>query len=94
MIDIVRPPINTITASQAMILQFNPKKWYWTATDGRIYGSEKNDYVYSYDAGYLAFLAKNGAITPWPQDAFGKQTTAALAAVLAQYNIFLPASFV
>jgi hypothetical protein len=68
---------------------FTPLDWYWLAKDGRTYSSARNALVYSYDSAYLAFVAKHGGITPWPVDANGQQTTAALQAVMSQYGITL-----
>jgi hypothetical protein len=61
--------------------------WYWKASDGRVYSSKRSALVYPYDSGYLAFVAKYGAASPWPIDAQGKQTNQALADVLAAYGI-------
>lgn len=69
------------------LINFTPNDWYWLAQDGRIYSSARGMLVYAYDTPYLAFLAKYGNVTPWPVDADGQQTTAALAAVLAGYGI-------
>lgn len=69
---------------------FNPLDWYWLASDGRIYSSKRNILVYTYDSPYLSFLAINGGTTPWPTDGSGKQTTAAMQAVMTPYGIVLP----
>ena len=68
---------------------YNPLDWYWLASDGRIYASARNALVYHYDSGFLAFTARNGGCPPWPTDINGKQTTAALQAVMSQYGITL-----
>jgi len=74
-------------------MTYTPLNWYWAASDGvRVYASARNALVYHYDTGYLAFLATNGMATPWPVDANGQQTTAALQAVVGQYGITLPFS--
>ncbi len=65
---------------------FTPLDWYWLASDGRIYSSGRNALVFPYDTGYLTFLARSGGATPWPTDANGQQTTAALQAVLSYYG--------
>jgi hypothetical protein len=66
-----------------------PLDWYWTASDGqRIYSSARNALVYPYDTAYLAFVAAHGT-PPWPIDANGQQTTAAMQAVMSQYGITL-----
>ena len=70
---------------------FDSSDWHWRADDGRIYSSRKNALVYLYDSGYLAFVARHGgAATPWPRDAQGNQTTAALQAVVGPYGITIP----
>jgi hypothetical protein len=69
---------------------YTPLNWYWLAKDGRIYSSFKNALVYSYDTGYLAFLAQYGAASPWPTDISGAQTTASLQTTMTQYSIVLP----
>jgi hypothetical protein len=71
-------------------IQYTPLSWCWLATDGRIYSSARNALVYPYDPTYLAFVAQNGAASPWPVDVSGKQTTASMQAVMAQYQIVLP----
>jgi len=76
----------------ALILTFNPMDWYWLNQDGRIYSSKRNALVYSYDSAYLAFVAANGGVSPWPIDINGLQTTAALQAVVGNYGITLPFS--
>ena len=66
---------------------FNPADWYWITKTGGVYSSARNAYVYSYDFAYLAFVARSGAASPWPIDANGQQTSAALADVLSFYGI-------
>ena len=66
---------------------FNPADWYWIAKTGRTYSSARNAFVYPYDFAYLAFVAKNGAASPWPIDASGQQTSASLVEVLSFYGI-------
>jgi len=61
--------------------------WYWLASDGRIYSSARNALVYSYDSAYLAFVAKHGGCTPWPGDANGQQTMAAMQDVMSPYGV-------
>lgn len=76
--------------SVTSFITFNPNDWYWTAKDGRIYSSKRNLLVYSYDTLYLLFVQNNGGSTPWPADANGVQSTAALQVVVGQYGITLP----
>ncbi len=66
--------------------------WFWKASDGRIYSSKRNALVYSYDSAYLAFVTQHGGCTPWPLDASGVQTTAAMQAVMTPYGVTLPFS--
>lgn len=77
-------------ASVQGITPYTPLAWYWTATDGRVYSSAKNALVYTYDSGYLTFIATNGGAKPWPVDANGKQTTASMQSVMSQFGIVLP----
>ena len=60
---------------------------YWIANNGSIYSASRNALVHANDAGYLAFVAANGAAPPWPTDINGKQTSASLAAVLSFYGL-------
>jgi len=73
-----------------MFVFFTPLDWYWTAKDGRIYSSARNVLVYTYDSAYVAFVTKVGGAPPWPVDASGVQTTAAMQAVMTPYGITLP----
>ena len=65
----------------------NLADWYWKANDGRVYSSKRSALIYPYDSGYLAFVAKYGAASPWPIDAQGNQTNQALREVLSAYGI-------
>jgi hypothetical protein len=66
---------------------FTPANWYWIAANGRIYSSARSAIVYPEDAGYRAFIAVHGAVTPWPVDGNGNQTADALKELLAHYGI-------
>jgi hypothetical protein len=68
---------------------FTPANWYWIARNGSIYSSARNTLVTSWDPAYVAFVAQNGGTTPWPNDSSGNQTSAAMAAILSMYNIFV-----
>jgi hypothetical protein len=71
---------------------YDPRSWYWTAADGRIYSGGRNALVFGTDPGYLAFTQTVGGTTPWPADTSGAQTAAALQEVLTPYGIVLPFS--
>ncbi|MNE19376.1 hypothetical protein D3C80_1124540 [compost metagenome] len=65
---------------------FDPKDWYWTAEDGRIFSSAREAIVED-DAEFLEWAALGNAPTPWPRDDNGVQSEAALDAVLLPYGI-------
>jgi hypothetical protein len=65
---------------------YNPANWYWAGEpDGRsapiIYSATQGKVVAATDAAYEAWAATN-APTPWPKDATGVVTAAALDEVL------------
>ena len=59
------------------------------AADGRIYSSAKQAIVDEKDKDFVAWKAAGNLPTPWPKDGEGKETNAALAAVLAPYSLRL-----
>ncbi|MCJ8142981.1 hypothetical protein MKI84_08630 [Ancylobacter sp. A5.8] len=67
---------------------YDPRRWFWTAEDGRVYSSAAGGLVASDDVAYEAAVAA-GLWTPWPRDDAGKQTEAALQEVLAPYGLYL-----
>lgn len=71
-------------------IQFNPLNWFWTASDGRVYSSAKNNLIIPWDFAYVSFLNAQGGITPWPVDTLGKQTTAAMQVIMTPLGIILP----
>lgn len=68
------------------MLSFDPFHWYWLAEDGRVYSSASQSLVDDDDAGYSEWSVENHA-TPWPRDAEGNQTDAALQDVLSEYGL-------
>jgi Domain of unknown function (DUF4376) len=67
-----------------------PYDWYWLADDKRVFASARQVIVTDTDPAYLAWIAIPGNLaTPWPYDAAGNQTEAALQVVLAPYNLFV-----
>lgn len=66
-----------------------PRDWYWTAEDGRIFGSVRQAAVEADDPAYAAWLAEGRAPTAWPRDDQGDQTDEALQAVLRPYGLFV-----
>lgn len=68
---------------------YNPYDWYWLADDGRVFASARQTIVGTGDAQYMAWTGAGNTPTPWPRDAAGDQTTAALQAVLTPYNLFV-----
>ena len=71
-----------------MPFHFNPSDWYWLASDGRLWSSRAASLVSASDATYVAWLAAGNAPTPWPADASGAQTTAALQDVLSPLGLW------
>jgi hypothetical protein len=74
---------------------YNPANWYWIGqpvgqSSAIIYSSASHAVVQPTDAGYVSFLANVGPATPWPQDATGAVTVAALDAVLVNASIPQP----
>lgn len=65
---------------------FDPKDWYWTAEDGRIFSSARQTSVQD-DTEFQAWAALGNVPTPWPRDDDGVQSKAALDAVLLPYGI-------
>ena len=64
-----------------------PTNWYWLASDGRVYSSEKQAIVDSADKEYSAWQAAGNPPTPWPKNDAGEETDEALADVLANYGL-------
>lgn len=71
------------------MLNFLPTNWYWLADDGRIYSSAKQAIINEKDENFVAWQKAGYLTTPWPKDAEGKETEAALAEVLAPYGLRL-----
>ena len=67
---------------------YDPKNWYWTADDDRIFASARIAIVDADDPDFVAWLAAGHLATPWPRDLDGGQTTAALQDVLTPYGLF------
>jgi hypothetical protein len=65
---------------------YNPTNWYWEGPQG-VFSSAQGKIVPTDDAAYEAWRAGGAAPTPWPKDALGAQTAAALDAVLAPYGV-------
>jgi hypothetical protein len=68
-------------------VQYSPADWFWIGqpvgqSSVIIYSSAAGAVVPPTNAAYEAFLAGGNAATPWPRDATGAVTTAALDAVL------------
>lgn len=68
---------------------YTPADWYWRHDDGRIYASARQAIVAADDEAYTAFVAAGGRATRWPPDEADEQTDAALAEVLAPYDLTL-----
>ena len=70
-----------------MLKFFDPGRWFWTASDGRVFSSEKMIVVTGDDADYLRFIDSGGGPTVWPRDADGHQTIQSVLDVLEPYNL-------
>jgi hypothetical protein len=60
---------------------YNPARWYWLGTPG-LYSSAAGALISTSDSGYMAWLEGGNVASPWPIDATGAETLAALDAVL------------
>ncbi|WP_316191600.1 MULTISPECIES: DUF4376 domain-containing protein [unclassified Bradyrhizobium] len=72
-----------------MAFRFDPFDWYWIAADGRVWSSKAAALVAANDEAYVAWATGGNAATPWPTDASGAQTTAALQEVLSPYGLWV-----
>lgn len=70
-------------------MEFRATNWYWRAEDGRIYSSAGQTIINEKDKNFLAWQEAGYLPMPWPKDSEGKETDAALAAVLAFYGLKL-----
>lgn len=66
---------------------YNPFDWYWIDANGKIFSSSARALVEASNAAYEAWCKAGNVATPWPKDASGAQTSAALDAVLSPYNL-------
>lgn len=67
---------------------YDVNDWYWLADDGRVFSSARQQVVTAADVAFLMWKAKPASPTPWPRDASGAQTVAALQAVLSEHDLF------
>lgn len=70
-------------------MQYTPTNWYWIAENGRIYSSAKQAIITSKDDAFIKWQASGYLPTPWPKDAQGQQSDAALAEVIAPFGLKL-----
>ena len=70
-------------------MQYTPTNWYWIAENGRIYSSAKQAIITSKDDDFIKWQASGYLPTPWPKDAHGQQSDAALAEVIAPFGLKL-----
>ena len=68
---------------------YHPSQMPWVADDGRIYSGARQQVVESDDADYVAWLASGQTPRPWPLDAAGEQTAAALQEILTPYGMWV-----
>lgn len=68
---------------------YDPLSHYWKAEDGRIFSSAKIALIEEADLDFVAWLAAGYRPTPWPCDAQGAQTNAALQDVLTPYGLYV-----
>ena len=70
-------------------MQYTPTNWYWIAENGRIYSSAKQAIINSKDDAFIKWQASGYLPTPWPKDAQGQQSDAALAEVIEPFGLKL-----
>ncbi len=70
-------------------MQYTPTNWYWIAENGRIYSSAKQAIITSKDDAFIKWQASGYLPTPWPKDAQGQQSDAALAEVIEPFGLKL-----
>jgi len=63
---------------------YRPGSWYWLREDGAVYSSDRGAVIAEGDAEYSSWTSTGQRATPWPKDADGNQTLAALQAVLPE----------
>jgi hypothetical protein len=70
---------------------YDPLDWYWSADDGRLFGSARRGLVSEpeTDQSFTDWLSAGGVPTSWPRDAEGDQTDAALQSVLQPYGLWI-----
>ncbi|MGY3588092.1 hypothetical protein [Bradyrhizobium sp. USDA 4350] len=64
------------------MIPFNPRNWYFLATDGRVFSTAAMAEVPASDGAYSAWLGMGLTATPWP----GAQTAADVRAVLEPFG--------
>ena len=69
------------------LLPYDPRDWYWRDPSGRIFSSKAKSVVDESDAAFASWIASHGAPSPWPKDADGAASVAALDEVLAAYDL-------
>ncbi len=88
-IDAPETQIADLRGALSLPVRYTPTDWYWLASDGRLFGSARAGTLAPSDPVYLAWQAGGRTPTPWPRDATGTQTDAALQEVLTPYGIFV-----
>lgn len=76
-----------------MSLPFNPRDWYWVATDGRIFASRREIVVDNTDQEYLDWIDSGGRANLWVRDELGNETDEALQIMLTQYGVYVTLAF-
>lgn len=76
-----------------MSLPFNPRDWYWKATDGRIFASAREIVVDETDQDYLDWIDSGGRASLWVRDELGNETDEALQSMLTQYGVYVTLAF-
>lgn len=67
--------------------EFDPRRHYWQADDGRVFSSAAMAEVSETDGTFLQWKQRGGVPTVWPNDDAGVQTTAELLRTLAVYGV-------
>jgi hypothetical protein len=71
-------------------MAYDPRNWYWRASDGRVFSSRRGAIVPANDADFAAWKAAGNQPTPWPRDDVGTESGAALRQVLALHGVAGP----
>lgn len=75
-----------------MLKPYDPRDWFWLASDGRLFSSASMSEVDADGPAYAAFRQTSGVATAWPRDMDGTETLASLQDVLRPFGLIVPGS--